>query len=87
MSLLPIQRLIAQATHSRGANSIDFRERIIASKDSGYVILYPHEPADDAVYTPAFEHKNRGSHPNGYKSIESDPNAIKLSPNQLIYNA
>lgn len=51
MSLLPIPKLIAQATYSRGSNSIDFRELIIASKDSGYVILYPHEPADDAVYT------------------------------------
>jgi len=34
----------------------DLRELVIAFGDSGYVLLYRHEPADDAVYVLAFRH-------------------------------
>ncbi|MFI8481718.1 type II toxin-antitoxin system RelE/ParE family toxin [Pseudomonas sp. NPDC078700] len=33
------------------------REMIIEFGDSGYVALYRHEPADDAVYVLAFRHQ------------------------------
>jgi hypothetical protein len=33
------------------------RELVIAFGDSGYVALYRHEPASDAVYVLAFRHQ------------------------------
>ena len=35
----------------------EIRELVIAFGDSGYVALYRHEPADDAVYVLAFRHQ------------------------------
>jgi len=35
----------------------ELRELVIAFGDSGYVALYRHEPADDAVSVLAFRHK------------------------------
>ncbi len=34
----------------------ELRERIMAFGDSGYVLLYRHERADDTVYILAFRH-------------------------------
>lgn len=40
----------------------ELRELVIGFGDSGYVALYRHEPADDAVYVLAFRHqKEAGS--------------------------
>lgn len=38
------------------------RERVIAFGDSGYVALCRHEPADDAVYVPAFRHQKEAGY-------------------------
>ena len=38
----------------------ELRELVIAFGDSGYVALYRHEPADDAVYVLAFRHQRGG---------------------------
>jgi hypothetical protein len=35
----------------------ELRELVIAFGNSGYVTLYRHEPADDAVYVLAFRHQ------------------------------
>lgn len=35
----------------------ELRELVIAFGDSGYVALYHHEPAEDAVYVLAFRHQ------------------------------
>ncbi|MEO9338753.1 type II toxin-antitoxin system RelE/ParE family toxin [Mesorhizobium sp. SB112] len=35
----------------------ELRELVIPFGDSGYVALYRHEPADDAVYVLAFRHQ------------------------------
>ena len=35
----------------------ELRELVIAFGDSGYVALYRHEPAEDAVYVLAFRHQ------------------------------
>lgn len=35
----------------------ELRELVIEFGDSGYVTLYRHEPADDAVYVLAFRHQ------------------------------
>ena len=35
----------------------ELRELVIAFGDSGYVAMYRHEPADDAVYVLAFRHQ------------------------------
>lgn len=35
------------------------RELVIPFGDSGYVALYRHEPADDAVYVLAFRHQKK----------------------------
>lgn len=35
----------------------ELRELVIAFGDSGYVALYRHDPADDAVYVLAFRHQ------------------------------
>lgn len=35
----------------------ELRELVITFGDSGYVALYHHEPADDAVYVLAFRHQ------------------------------
>jgi plasmid stabilization system protein ParE len=42
------------------------RELVITFEDSGYVALYHHEPADDAVYVLAFRHqKEKIGNPHG----------------------
>ena len=40
----------------------ELRELVIAFGDSGYVILYRHEPADDAVYVLAFRHQKEAGY-------------------------
>lgn len=40
----------------------ELRELVIAFGDSGYVALYRHEPADDAVYVLAFRHQKEAGH-------------------------
>ena len=42
--------------------SPDLRELLIAFGDSGYVLLYRHEPADDAVYVLAFRHQKEAGY-------------------------
>ena len=39
-----------------------FRELIINFGDSGYVALYRHEPADDAIYVLAFRHQKEAGY-------------------------
>lgn len=38
------------------------RELIISFGDSGYVALYRHEPADDAIYVLAFRHQKEAGY-------------------------
>jgi plasmid stabilization system protein ParE len=40
----------------------ELRELIINFGDSGYVVLYRHEPADDAVYVLAFRHQKEAGY-------------------------
>ena len=40
----------------------ELRELAIAFGDSGYVALYRHEPADDAVYVLAFRHQKEAGY-------------------------
>ncbi|SCM75730.1 Plasmid stabilisation system family protein (fragment) [uncultured Pleomorphomonas sp.] len=40
----------------------DLRELVIAFGESGYVVLYRHEPADDAVYILAFRHQREAGY-------------------------
>ncbi len=40
----------------------ELRELVIAFGDSGYVALYSHEPADDAVYILAFRHQKEAGY-------------------------
>jgi plasmid stabilization system protein ParE len=40
----------------------DLRELVISFGDSGYVALYRHEPADDAVYVLAFRHQKEAGY-------------------------
>lgn len=40
----------------------ELRELIIAFGDSGYVALYRHEPASDAVYILAFRHQKEAGY-------------------------
>lgn len=40
----------------------ELRELVIAFGDSGYVALYHHEPADDAVYVLAFRHQKEAGY-------------------------
>lgn len=40
----------------------ELRELMIAFGDSGYVALYRHEPADDAVYVLAFRHQKEAGY-------------------------
>lgn len=40
----------------------ELRELVIAFGDSGYVALYRHEPADDAVYVLAFWHQKEAGY-------------------------
>jgi plasmid stabilization system protein ParE len=47
----------------------NLRELVISFGSSGYVALYRHEPADDAVYVLAFRHQREA----GY--VEKDRNA------------
>ena len=41
------------------AEMSELRELVIAFGNSGYVALYRHEPADDAVYVLAFRHQKK----------------------------
>lgn len=41
---------------------LELRELVIAFGDSGYVALYRHEPADDAVYVLAFRHQKEAGY-------------------------
>ena len=51
--------LETQPTIGRPASGspLDLRELIIPFGDTGYVALYRHDPADDAVYVIAFRHQ------------------------------
>lgn len=40
----------------------ELRERVIVFGDSGYVALYRHEPAVDAVYVLAFRHQKEAGY-------------------------
>ena len=40
----------------------ELRELVIAFGDSGYVALYRHKPADDAVYVLAFRHQKEAGY-------------------------
>ena len=40
----------------------ELRELVMAFGDSGYVALYRHEPADDAVYVLAFRHQKEAGY-------------------------
>lgn len=40
----------------------ELRELVIVFGDSGYVALYRHEPADDAVYVLAFRHQKEAGY-------------------------
>ena len=40
----------------------ELRELLIAFGDSGYMALYRHEPADDAVYVLAFRHQKEAGY-------------------------
>jgi len=40
----------------------ELRELLIAFGDSGYELLYRHEPADDAVYVLAFRHQKEAGY-------------------------
>ncbi|MCO6058238.1 type II toxin-antitoxin system RelE/ParE family toxin [Pseudomonas sp. MOB-449] len=40
----------------------ELRELIISFGDSGYVALYRHEPADNAVYVLAFRHQKEAGY-------------------------
>ena len=40
----------------------ELRELVIAFGDSGYVALYRHEPAADAVYVMAFRHQKEAGY-------------------------
>jgi plasmid stabilization system protein ParE len=44
------------------AEAPELRELVIAFGDSGYVALYRHEPADDAVYILAFRHQKEAGY-------------------------
>lgn len=39
-----------------------WRELIIGFGDSGYIALYRHEPAEDAVYVLAFRHQKEAGY-------------------------
>lgn len=41
------------------ADDATLRELVIGFGDSGYVALYPHEAAEDAVHIPAFRHQRK----------------------------
>ena len=43
-------------------SSPELRELIIPFGDTGYVALYRHEPADDAVYVLAFRHQREAGY-------------------------
>ena len=40
----------------------ELRERVIASGDSGYVVLYRHVPDEDAIYVLAFRHQKEAGY-------------------------
>lgn len=40
----------------------ELRELIINFGDSGYVVLYRHEPADDTIYVLAFRHQKEAGY-------------------------
>ncbi|MDZ4117177.1 MAG: type II toxin-antitoxin system RelE/ParE family toxin [Xanthomonadaceae bacterium] len=41
---------------------MELRELVMAFGDTGYVALYRHEPADDAVYVLAFRHQKEAGY-------------------------
>jgi plasmid stabilization system protein ParE len=43
-------------------SSPELRELVIPFGDAGYVALYRHEPADDAVYVLAFRHQREAGY-------------------------
>ncbi|ATE63056.1 type II toxin-antitoxin system RelE/ParE family toxin [Rhizorhabdus dicambivorans] len=54
-----------EATPAMGrpfAPDMAMRELVIEFGDSGYVALYRHEPADDAVYLLAFRHQREAGY-------------------------
>ena len=44
------------------SESPELRELLIGFGDSGYIALYRHEPADDAVYVLAFRHQKEAGY-------------------------
>lgn len=59
------QFLLLESTPDIGrpvAEIPELRELMIAFGDSGYVALYRHEPADDAVYVLAFRHQKEAGY-------------------------
>jgi plasmid stabilization system protein ParE len=44
------------------SDSPELRELVIPFGDTGYVTLYRHEPADDAVYVLAFRHQREAGY-------------------------
>ena len=44
------------------AGAPELRELVIGFGDSGYVALYRHDPADDAVYLLAFRHQREAGY-------------------------
>ena len=59
------QFLLLEAVHDSGRPLPDMpelRELVIAFGDSGYVALYRHEPAADAVYVLAFRHQKEAGY-------------------------
>jgi plasmid stabilization system protein ParE len=59
------QMLLLQTAPNIGrpyAEIPELRELLIGFGDSGYVALYRHEPADDAVYVLAFRHQKEAGY-------------------------
>jgi Plasmid stabilisation system protein. len=59
------QLLLLESTPDAGrpiSELPELRELVIAFGDSGYVALYRHEPADNAVYVLAFRHQKEAGY-------------------------
>ncbi|WP_026987805.1 type II toxin-antitoxin system RelE/ParE family toxin [Fodinicurvata fenggangensis] len=59
------QFLLLETTPSIGRplpDAPELRELVIAFGDSGYVALYRHDPAEDAVYILAFRHQKEAGY-------------------------
>lgn len=59
------QFLLLETTPDIGrpfAGMPELREMVVAFGDSGYVALYRHEPADDAVYVLALRHQKEAGY-------------------------